>query len=108
MRPGRETVTLIRRVVASTDPYGNDTTTETSATVDGCSVQPADSTEVLASADRITTRMRLYAPAGTDLTAVDAVEHNGTRYEVDGEPMVWASLTGTGHHVEAYLRKWTG
>lgn len=107
--PGLASVTLVRRQVTGRDAYGQDVYTPSETTVTGCAVLPASSGEQLGSADRIVTRYELYAPAGTDVDAVDAVVlADGTRWEIDGEPERWPDAFGNPHHVRCYLRRVTG
>lgn len=105
---GRQAVTLVRRSPGPPDAYGVYARVETRETVTGCSVQPLGSDEQLSDADRVTTRVKLFAPAGTVLTATDAVETGGVVYEVDGDPEFWTDHRGTPHHVECLLRRATG
>jgi hypothetical protein len=105
---GGTTVTLVRRTVSGTDAHGEDVYTLTREDVAGCQVQPVSSAEQLGTGDTVTTRYRLFAPAGVDLDAVDAVEVDGRSYEVDGETSRWSDLLGVPHHVEAFLRRVTG
>ncbi|MFC0546929.1 hypothetical protein [Kutzneria chonburiensis] len=105
---GNQTVTLVRRVRAGTDDYGEDVFTTERVMVEGCSFQPVSSAEQLGTADRVVTRYRLFAPPGTDLDAVDAVEVAGQSWEVDGDAENWPDLAGAAHHVECYLRKVEG
>lgn len=69
---------------------------ESTEVVNGCSVQPGSpaSTEVLASRQGVIIRWTVYAPPGLDIGAHDAVEFEGRRYSVDGEPARWPSPTG--------------
>jgi hypothetical protein len=107
MRPGRDVVTRVRRSATGVDPYGNDVTTEQRTEIDGCNIQPDDSSEVLGSADRVTTRYLLHTPGSADLTATDAIEWGGITFEVDGDPLPWR-FTGRAHHLQVYLKRWTG
>lgn len=79
--------------------------------VHGCSLQPGASSEALAARQGQTIRWTVYAPAGVDVTAHDAVRlpDDSTRlYQVDGEPQRWASPTGALSHTVLALIDWSG
>jgi len=84
-------MTLIKRAVSGQDAYGNDTYTETQVNVDYCVFQPAGSNENLIFTDQISTTDTIFMPFGTDVTALDAIDYNGDRYEVVGDPGEWVS-----------------
>lgn len=105
---GREVITIVRRTPGAPDRLGVRVPTETQQTVTGCSVQPLGTDEELSNVDRVITRWKLYAPAGTVLTVTDAVMSNGVRYEVEGDPQTWPDIRGVPHHVECFLRRATG
>lgn len=82
-----ETVTVIRRVLAGRDRYGNDRYTTSSTVVAGVSVRSAGSAENLAEQrDRVTTSLEVLLPPGTAITAYDRLRIRGLLYEVDGTP----------------------
>lgn len=111
--PYGQTATLITRTVTGKDGDGNDVYGETTSTVQGA-FAPGGSAEYPQGAgssggDQVVTQPTLYLPGGTVLGAVDAVEINGTRYEVDGDPLVWTSpFTGRQAGVQVPLKKVTG
>lgn len=79
-----------------------------SVTVRGCDVQPGASTEEVAARQNVIIRHTVWAPPATVVGAHDAMEYDGTRYAVDGEPMRWKSPTGAVSHVQIYLIDWEG
>ncbi len=86
----RDTVTLLRAPVV-TNPYGNsgrDWSVATAMTVPA-SVQWDRGSEDVADENRLTTRMKLFLPAGSDLAATDRVRYRGKDYEVDGDVAPW-------------------
>lgn len=106
----RDTVTVLRASLVD-DGYGNDVPDWSAATrtdVTGCRLQPEQAGEYTLDREAVTTRWRLFAPAGTDLRATDRVEHAGEVYEVEGDPERWPSPTGRLAHVEARLRRTEG
>lgn len=106
----RDTITILRASLVD-DAYGNqvpDWSTPVSTAVTGCRLQPERAGEYVLDREAVTTRWRLFAPAGTDLRATDRVEHAGEVYEVDGDPQRWPSPTGRLAHVEALLRRTEG
>lgn len=76
--------------------------------IERCHVQPGTSDETLAARTSVIVRWTVYAPAGTDVTAHDAVEIDGTRYAIDGEPQRWVSPTRRLDHVRILLIDWEG
>lgn len=105
-----QTVTVLRATL-SQDPYGNDVpSTVTETTLSGVAVLPpagqvSQSTEQLVQRDMVTTLRVLFAPAGTDLRALDRIRHGALTYEVVGDP---SPYPGALAHVEANLRRVTG
>ncbi|POH63954.1 hypothetical protein C3B59_10445 [Cryobacterium zongtaii] len=77
-------------------------------TVEGCSVQPGASAEVLAGRDAALIQFTVYAPAHADVLASDSVRYNGALFSIDGEPARWPSATGTLDHVVFLLKRWEG
>lgn len=106
----QQTVTFLTREVTGRDAHGNDVYGTTRTTVDNVLVEPWHTVERFDASDVTTTRLRLYAPpnVGVDLTAIDAVEYLGHRYELDGDPMQWPDWSGGIHHTEAILKKIAG
>lgn len=106
---GRQTVVLVRRAVTGRDAHGNDVYTVTRETVSQCLVQPTlFSKEFISAEDRTVNRLQLFAPPNVNLKSIDAVEFNGERYEISGEPLPWPDWTGGVHHIEAILEKVAG
>src|SRR5690625_3989865 len=50
----------------------------------------------------------VYAPPGTDVTAYDRIEWNGTVHEVNGRPSVWNVGMGLVDHVAIHINVWEG
>jgi hypothetical protein len=86
-----ETMTLVKRSVSGQDDYGNDIYDETPITVDQCVFQPAGSSEGLIFADQVSTSDTIFMPYGTDVSALDAIDFDGERYEVTGDVSSWES-----------------
>lgn len=106
----RDTVTILRAGMVD-DGYGNQTpdwSAPSRADVAGCRLQPLPVEDYTLDREAVTTRWRLFAPAGTDLRATDRVEHQDEVYEVEGDPERWPSPTGRLAHVEALLRRTEG
>jgi hypothetical protein len=89
--PYPETMTIVKRVVSSTDEYGNNVLSETSKIVSQCVYTPGGSNENLVFADQVSTTDVFYVPEGTDIDALDAIQYNGSTYEVSGAPSHWRS-----------------
>jgi hypothetical protein len=68
------------------DRYGNPIPGEPSRTPTPAWWEPRTSGEQTAAQEQVTSGYWLYLPAGTDLSAYDAVELDGLDYEVGGEP----------------------
>lgn len=107
----KDTVIVVRAATVA-DRYGNqvrDWATASRTDVPGCSVQPLDMAEqVSPDRDAVTTRWRLFAPAGVDVAATDRISWGGVDYEVDGDPQRWQSPTGGLAHLEVVLRRVEG
>lgn len=107
--PFGQDVTLVRRTVSGRDAYGNDVFTETQTAIPGCPVWPRSSTENVQAQDLTITGVAALLPAGTDVSAVDAVLIAGLKYEVDGEPAVFVSpFTNLAPGVQLNLKRVTG
>lgn len=80
----------VKRASATTDTYGNATTSwaspTTVATVRGRLVQTSSSESPTTDRDAVRTTARLYLPAGTDLRSRDRVTLSGKTWEVSGDP----------------------
>lgn len=106
----RETVTVIR--AALKDSRGTkvlDWQNATRTPLDGCSVQPGDtSRDFDGRTVQVSEDWTLYAPPGSDVKAGDRIEWEGTTFEIDGVPMPWKSPTGRVSHMWAKLKEWRG
>lgn len=89
--PYGRTVTLLKRVLAGHDSYGNDVYTNFSSDIAGCAVQPATSTENVQFTDQVNTGITVFLPYGTDVSYLDALIIDGVKYEVQGTPESWVS-----------------
>jgi hypothetical protein len=102
-----QTITRLRApLVENADAYGNDVFDWASADaldLDGCSVQPLALAEVHDGQARDTVQRRwlVIAPPGVDIIATDRATYAGSTYDVDGEPLIYA--TGVLDHVELFL-----
>lgn len=102
------TITVVRRVKSGTDALGNDVWTEESTDVLGL-FNPGSSSELVQGQDVLTVQPSVYLPTGTDVSAIDRVEVAGLSYEVDAEPVSWASpFSSWQPGVEVKLRRVTG
>lgn len=80
----------------------------TSATISGCSVQPA--TTSLSQDGRvlgILDGMTCYLPEGSDVQDGDRIQYGGETYTIDGAPRVWPTA-GNLAHIQINLRRWSG
>lgn len=106
--PFGQPITLVKRVKGAPDSFGNDTWTTTTTAVVGA-FAPVASVELVQGQDVITTQPTVYLPAGTDVSALDAVQIDGKQYEVDGDPHNWVNpYTGWHAGLEVRLRRVTG
>jgi hypothetical protein len=106
--PFGQPITLIRRVKAALDAFGNDTWTTTTATVSGA-FNPGTSVELVQGEDLLTTQPTVMLPPGTQVNALDAVQVDGLVYEVDGSPNSPVNpFTGWAPGVVVKLRRVTG
>lgn len=88
--PG-ETVTLLRRTRAGTDPDGNDAWVTAEVPVAGCVVWPRASSELVEQQDTVIVGLSVLLPPATVVLATDRVRVRGDVYEVDGQPAAWTS-----------------
>ena len=91
--------------------YGNeipDWENVTRTSVSGCSVQPTFGEEDTSHRDSVQSEYTVYAPPGTDVTAYDRIEWNGTVHEVNGRPSVWSVGMGLVDHVAIHINVWEG
>jgi hypothetical protein len=104
-----KTVTIVRRVLAGKDEYGNDMYTETTEDIPGCSVQPAGSSENVSFNDQVISGVVVYFPYGTNIGATDAIQIGNIEYEVTGDPSSWmSSFSGNTAPIEVRARRVTG
>lgn len=104
-----ESVTVLRATKV-TDPFSGEETHESWATpvtteVDGCIVEPLQSTEpVEAGRAAVNIGYKVHMPYGTDVTERDRVVLYGDTYNVDGRPFAWKNpFTGREAMVEVQL-----
>lgn len=79
-----------------------------SLTINGVSVQPYATAESTLQAAYIADRLRVIAPAGTDLLETDRVVYDEVTYEVDGSAQSWHGLDGPEHHIELVIKRLAG
>jgi hypothetical protein len=84
--PYGQTVTLLRRVPAGQDDFGDDKYSDVSDDIFPCSVQPGSSSEVVYGTEQLTSDIVVYVLAGTDVSYLDAIVHDGVKYEIQGQP----------------------
>lgn len=113
MELGTQTIIAIRRIRSGRDGHGNDTYTEQREPIGGCSFQPAatlggNADERLVGGDQLSNRWYLFAPAGVDLSHIDAIEVDAVRYELETPAVPWPDIDATVDHVEARLRRVSG
>ena len=84
--PFGSTVTIHRRVLDGVDDFGDDKYTDQTEDIFPCSVQSGASVEVVQGTEQVTTDIAVYAPAGTNVDAIDFLEIDGEKYEVVGLP----------------------
>jgi SPP1 family predicted phage head-tail adaptor len=89
--PYSQTVTLLRRVLAGQNEYGNDTYTDVPVQIPYCVVQPGSSSENVQWTEQVSTEVTVFVPYGTQVTALDAFLIGGVKYEVQGVPSEWRS-----------------
>lgn len=80
----------------------------TETQVDGCTVQTPTTGQELDGRTATTLSGTVYLPPRTDVRAGDAIDYNGHRFLVVGEPMVWESPTGALDHVQVRIAEWEG
>lgn len=89
--PYSQAITLLRRVLAEPGEFGNDTYTDVPVDVPYCVVQPSASSETVQWTDQISTDVTVFLPYGTEVSPLDALVINGTKYEIQGIPQEWRS-----------------
>ena len=111
MFPFGEPVVFEARVAGSEDAHGNPTDSWSApVTVQGCAFDPGASQEVFEPGrDPVTSAPRVFAPAGTVVTARSRVTVRGQVFLVDGEPAEWRNpYTGSTPGVVVTLEKVDG
>jgi hypothetical protein len=88
--PYGQQITLITRTRSGQDTYGNDIYTESSTVVTGA-FNPGTSVELVQGQDLLTVQPTIYLPPDVQPQAIDAVEVDGLRFDVDGDTNVWQS-----------------
>ena len=110
---GRDSVTILR-AQTSEDPYSGTQALDWSlppaeTVVANCEVQPGASQEYLLNRDYTLIAWTVFAPAGTDVTALDRVRYRGVEYDVDGVPGKWDYIPGGRlNYVEIALKRRDG
>lgn len=79
----------------------------TSATISGCSIQPASTDlsqdgRVLGIMDGMTA----YLPPTADVQEGDRIQYNGAVYTINGAPRHWPGINLG--HIQLSLRRWSG
>lgn len=88
-QPAERDIVLVRRAVIGEDELGDDLYGETRSTVRGL-FAPGGTSELVQGQNTVITQPTAYLfPPVPDLSAVDAVEVDNDRYEIDGDPGVW-------------------
>lgn len=111
---GDQTVIAIQRVqrvddasVPVRDGYGNPLYDEVRTAVEGCAVQPGQSTESNQNARQTVSVATVYAPLTWPAGSNDAAEtDDGRRWDIDGVPQRW--IFGALSHIEVRLREVVG
>lgn len=75
-------------------------------TIAGCSAQPGATSEDHANRDGVLIHWTVFAPQGADIQPGDAIDYNGARYDVDGQPARWG--LGSISYQVLYLTRWEG
>lgn len=104
-----QTVTIIRRIPAGRDEYGNDKFTDQTEAVPLCVVAPSNSSETYSFTEQTDDTVMVYFPTGTDLGYLDAVLINNEKYEVQGNPQTFKSpFSGHNSPVQVRVNRITG
>lgn len=106
-----EPVVFEARVVGAEDSHGNPIDSWAApVTVQGCAFDPGASQEVFEPGrNPVTSSPRVFAPAGTVVTARSRVTVRGQLYLVDGDPAVWVNpYTGSAPGVSVTLERVDG
>jgi hypothetical protein len=95
-------------LITSSDGYNSrvrdwDNATQT---VTEAIVQPVSSSELLESTgarDQVTTRYKVWLPAGTAISSADRLMWGEQLLVVDGDPQVWNDIFGNPDHVQVLV-----
>jgi long-subunit fatty acid transport protein len=99
---------IVRRTATGRDADGNDVFAEQRIGVMGV-LNPGTSSEVIQGRDTVTIKPSAYLPTGTDIRSSDALEAQGSTYEVVGTANGWVNpYTGNDFGVEVNLQEVTG
>lgn len=104
---GDQTITVVRppKRGKNGDPLPG---TGSEFDIEGCSVQPRQSTEATDLRDTVTTGLVVFAPGRPDILETDRIRYRGNLYAVDGEPAFWDELDGEPEHAEVQLKRVKG
>jgi hypothetical protein len=106
MDPGYDVVQIVRP--GPRDRFGDPAEPDAPPRqVEGCSIQPSESTENNDQRATVVTTWRAFLPGGTDLTAGDRIVWNDVTFEVVGDPDAWV-VDGDEHHLQASLKRVRG
>jgi hypothetical protein len=104
-----ETITGVTRTASGYDAFGNPQFTEASASIEGVSVQPELSQELVSTGDQVVTQWRLFGPYGLALDTYDYVIHPAEgKLQIDGDLMTHPPLGILEGHIEVLLKRWEG
>jgi hypothetical protein len=101
----REATLLQRSYDGPPDEYGDPTWQEVATDVP-CELQPGGASEALGDAVQLSTWRLILGPAHVAATGWDAVELEGERYELVGDPApFWNPRTRQYDHLEAIVQR---
>lgn len=104
-----QTVTIVRRIPAGRDEYGNDKFTDQTEDIPLVVVAPANSSEIISFTEQTDDTVMLYFPTGTDISYLDAVLIDGDKYEVQGNPQGFLSpFSGHSSPVQVRVHRVSG
>lgn len=107
-----ETVVILRAAPVA-DRYGSQSSRQRNwadavETTVRAGVQPNVGSETTGDRDQVASGIRVWLPAGTDVTVVDRIRWDGKTFEVDGEPLPWRPPRGRSAHLEILARQVKG
>jgi hypothetical protein len=106
--PFGRTVGLVRRTKGKPDALGNDTFSEVTTPATAV-LGLRTGAEQVQGRDTLVEHLSIFLAADTVITALDAVDIDGQRWEVDGTPTAYLhALTGWKPGVEVGLRRVAG